>query len=110
MTVYQQISRNKWKTTFLITLFIALILALGYFGGYFIGGSSEYAYSYLFFASIISIIMTLVSYFAGDSLSLAASGAKQIEKEDSRGIFAARCVAANDGCYVSSYRAFAAKT
>ncbi len=83
MTVYQQISRNKWKTTFLITLFIALILALGYFGGYFIGGSSEYAYSYLFFASIISIIMTLVSYFAGDSLSLAASGAKQIQKEDS---------------------------
>ena len=79
MTVYQQISRNKWKTTFLITLFISLILALGYFGGLFIGGDIEYAYSYLFFASIISIVMTLVSYFAGDSLSLAASGA---QKED----------------------------
>lgn len=83
MTVYQQISQNKWKTTFLITLFISLILALGYFGGLFIGGDIEYAYSYLFFAAIISIVMTLISYFAGDSLSLAASGAQQIQKEDS---------------------------
>jgi heat shock protein HtpX len=83
MTVYQQISHNKWKTTFLITVFIALILALGYFGGLFIGGDIEYAYSYLFFASIISIVMTIISYFAGDSLSLAASGAQKIEKEDS---------------------------
>ncbi len=83
MTVYQQISNNKWKTTALMTVFIALIVALGYFGGYFIGGDSSYAISGVFYATIVSIVMTLVSYFAGDSLSLAASGARQIKKEDS---------------------------
>lgn len=41
----------------------------------------------IFFAGIISIIMSLISYFAGDKIALSSSGAKEIKSEDNPYVF-----------------------
>lgn len=76
--MYNQIAANKRKSFFLIALFMALVLGIGwFFGEYF-----EYGYGAVVFAALLAIVMTLTSYFAGDKIALAASGAKPIAKED----------------------------
>ncbi|MCW1930424.1 MAG: M48 family metallopeptidase [Candidatus Kerfeldbacteria bacterium] len=76
--VYNRIQENKIKTAILISLFLAFIITLGY------------AYSILtdtppqgiiFFAAMLSIIMSMVSYFAGDKIALASSRAHEVSKE-----------------------------
>ncbi len=69
--MYNQITANKRKTVFLITLFIVVVL----FVGYAIGQYSGYGYSGLVIALIVSIIMSLGSYFSGDKIALASAGA-----------------------------------
>ena len=71
MTAYNQISRNKLKSTLLIVGFIAFVIGLGivlsyaYEGG--IGG--------MILAVIISLVMALISYYAGDKVALLTNGA-----------------------------------
>lgn len=76
--VYDQISANKYKTWFLISLFSVVIILLGYAFGLWMGD----VFSGVFLAVIVSTVMTLVGYFQGDSVALAASGAQPIEKQD----------------------------
>ncbi|PIW36398.1 MAG: zinc metalloprotease HtpX [Candidatus Kerfeldbacteria bacterium CG15_BIG_FIL_POST_REV_8_21_14_020_45_12] len=78
MTVYQQIGKNKRRSVILVALFFLLVMAIGYVSGVYYGSG----YGGIFFAGIIATILTLISYFGGDSVSLAAAGAKQIEKSD----------------------------
>lgn len=77
--MYSQITANKRKTVLLIVIFIAVILGLGYLYDYLYGAG--YGYGGLVMAGLISGIMTFTSYFAGDKLALAVSGAKPITKE-----------------------------
>ncbi|MBU2542213.1 M48 family metallopeptidase [Patescibacteria group bacterium] len=76
--MYSQIDSNKRKTILLITIFIAFIIAIGYFVGVFMG----YGYGYLIGAITLSLVMSLTSYFKGDKIALASTGAKAIVKED----------------------------
>src|SRR3989338_829760 len=77
--MYNQISANKRKTFFLILIFLAVIFGLAW------ALAGVYGEEYYFFfplAIIISLIMTLTSYFTGDKVALAMSGAKgPISKE-----------------------------
>ncbi|OGL63917.1 zinc metalloprotease HtpX [Candidatus Uhrbacteria bacterium RIFCSPHIGHO2_02_FULL_47_44] len=76
--VYEQITANKRKTWFLLSLFSVVIISLGWaFGTW--SGNQQFG---IFLAVIISVIMTLVGYYKGDSVALATSGARQIEKQD----------------------------
>jgi heat shock protein HtpX len=76
MTAYQQIGRNKRRTAFLMAIFFAFLFVVGFFAGeyYGVGGVGG-----LFYAGVLSIVMALFSYFAGDKVSLAVAGAHQIE-------------------------------
>jgi len=76
--MYSQIDSNKRKTTLLITIFIVFIIGLGWFLGVYMG----YGYEITILAVIISFVMTLVSYYSGDKVALASTGAKAIQKED----------------------------
>jgi len=76
--MYSQIDSNKRKTIFLIIIFIVFVLVLGYLYGVF----TDTGYFGLALALIISLGMTSFSYFAGDKVALATTGAKQIKKED----------------------------
>lgn len=76
--MYSQIDSNKRKTTLLITIFLVFIIGLGWFLGVYMG----YGYEITILAVIISFVMTLVSYYSGDKVALASTGAKAIQKED----------------------------
>jgi len=61
-----------------MVIFITFVLVLGYF----FGELSGYGYAGVVLAAIIAFIMTLVSYYSGDKVALATTGAKEIKKED----------------------------
>lgn len=76
--MYNQIDANKRKTVLLITIFIAVILGIGYTMTEYLG----YGYEIMIIAFVISIGMTLVSYFQGDKIALKSAGAREISKTD----------------------------
>ncbi|PIR03182.1 MAG: zinc metalloprotease HtpX [Candidatus Magasanikbacteria bacterium CG11_big_fil_rev_8_21_14_0_20_43_7] len=76
--MYSQIDSNKRKTIILITIFIAIITGIGYF----LAEYMDYGYGAMGVAVGISLLMTLVSYFQGDKIALASTGAKQIAQKD----------------------------
>ncbi len=76
--MYNQIDSNKRKTRVLIMLFIAIILFIGWVFSDILG----YGYGAMIMAFIISIGMTLMSYYKGDSIALRSAGAKAIAKGD----------------------------
>jgi len=76
--MYSQIDSNKRRTWLLMVVFIVFVLVVGWLLGQWQGSG----YSGLIFAAIIALIMTLFSYFQGDKVALATSGAKPIGKED----------------------------
>lgn len=78
--MYSQITSNKRQSVILITLFIAIIITLGYVFDMAAGTGN---YSGIFFALILSFGMTLISYFQGDAIALFSTGAKATSKEES---------------------------
>lgn len=78
--MYSQIESNKQKSVLLLMLAAVLVIALGYVFDRAYGGNG---YSGIFLGIIISLITTSVSYFQGDKIALATSGAKPLEKNDS---------------------------
>jgi heat shock protein HtpX len=79
-TFYDQISANR-RNSFLLALVVVVLLgALGFSIGYAITGSGGGAVATTTFAVIIGVMLGVGSYFAGDKLLLAASGAKEVDE------------------------------
>lgn len=77
--MYSQITSNKRKTWLLICLFVVVIVSLGWvFGAW--AGDEQVGIT---LAVIIATIMALIGYYKGDAVTLAISGAKEIQKQDS---------------------------
>ncbi len=76
-TLYTQQTKNIEKTWFLMAMFLAVIIALGYF-------ISNYYKNpgILFFAIIFSVIMNIVSYWYSDKIVLSMSGAKEAQHDE----------------------------
>ena len=81
--MYQQIDSNKRKTVLLMIIFIGFVLCLGWLFGYL----TESGYWGLLAAMIIAMIMTLVSYYSGDKIALASSGAKPITHDENTYVY-----------------------
>ncbi|MDQ6793981.1 MAG: M48 family metalloprotease [Chloroflexota bacterium] len=78
-TFYDQIGANR-RNSFLLALAVVVILgALGFSIGYALTGSAGGGLAATTFAVILGVAMSLGSYFAGDQLVLAASGAKEVD-------------------------------
>lgn len=75
--MYNAIAANKRKTWLFTSIFCVVILAIGWFLGHQTGSASQG----IILATIIATSMSLISYFGGDKLALATSGAKQINKD-----------------------------
>lgn len=76
--MYNQIDSNKRKTTLLIAIFFAFVIGIAYFIDYYY----QMGYSLVIFAVIFVSISALVSFYKGDKIALASTGAKAIEKND----------------------------
>lgn len=72
--MYSQIDSNKRKTVLLIAIFIGILMLAGYTWGYING----YGYAGLVLALLISTVWTLISWFAGSSITLASLGAHEL--------------------------------
>lgn len=80
MTFYDQITKNKWKSALLVSVFIAFILLLGFFVGYIWG--PERALVGLIIATVVATIMAFTSYYHSDKVALAAAGARPVTREE----------------------------
>lgn len=83
--MWEQIQSNKRKSVVLVIGMAGLLLGLGFvIGEYYASGAGMFG---LLVAFVIWTVMCLVSYFQGDSILLAASGAREIQKEDHPQLF-----------------------
>jgi len=78
MDIYNEISTNKRNSVLLISSFFVVIILLGYIFGYIFFNP----YTGVFFAFLISMIFTLISYYSGDKMILAMTGAKEAKKPE----------------------------
>ena len=76
---YDEISKNNYKSSFLILLVIGFLIFLGYIFGVFYLGSPIAG---VVLAIIISFFYILIGYYAGQNIILKASGSKEVHKKD----------------------------
>lgn len=81
--MYNEIDSNKRKSIFLILIFIAFVLLLGWVFGRITGDT----YGALILAVAISLAMSLFSYYQGDKVALWTAGALPIEKKDNAYVY-----------------------
>jgi heat shock protein HtpX len=80
-TFYKQIAANK-RNSFLLSLIIVVLFALlGFSIGYAIGGDVTTALLVMVIALVAASLLSAGSYFSGDSLVLAVSGAKEVDAQ-----------------------------
>jgi heat shock protein HtpX len=80
-TFYNQIAANRRNSVLLALIVVALLAALGFAIGYAISGQVAGALGVTAFAVALGSLMAAGSYFAGDKLVLAASGAKEVDEK-----------------------------
>ncbi len=76
-TTYTEVSANKWRTVLVMTLFVAIVIALGY-----VFGIALKLWWLLPLAIVIAVIQTFTSYWWSDSISLASAGAREVDKAE----------------------------
>ncbi|HSP20625.1 MAG TPA: M48 family metallopeptidase, partial [Myxococcaceae bacterium] len=77
-TFYAQIGANKRNSFLLAFLVVVLLGALGLFIGWGVTGDPRAAIPSTAIAIAIGLAASLISYYAGDSIVLATSGAKEV--------------------------------
>ncbi len=75
-TLYTQQSKNVQKTWFLMALFLALVVAIGYFASYYYGNPGI-----LYIAVLISIVMNITGYWYSDKIALKMAGARPVDPD-----------------------------
>lgn len=81
-TLYTQQDKNVWRTWFLMAIFLAVIISLGWFISYYY--SNPFI---LYFAIIFSLLMNVASYWWSDKIVLSMTGAKEAQKEIYRDLY-----------------------
>ncbi len=77
LTITSQISANKTKTYVFLTGFVVFVVIAGYVMGQALG----YGNSFMWFAVAFSVISSFVSYYWGDKMVLAMSGARPADRK-----------------------------
>jgi heat shock protein HtpX len=86
-TFYGQISANKRESFLLALALVAILGVLGLTIGYALTGSVAGAITTTVGAIVIGLLAALVSYYKGDAIVLAASGAREISETDAPQVF-----------------------
>lgn len=75
--MYKAIAANKRNTIFIMAVFVGLIGAIGWIVSYFYGNTNV-----TYFVIAGAALYALLQYFIADKLTVAMTGARQIEKRD----------------------------
>jgi heat shock protein HtpX len=81
-TFHQQIRQNKRRSILLMAAIVALLGALGYFFGFFIVGDPATALFFVPLAMGLAALLAAAAFYAGDSLVLSASKARQVTGQE----------------------------
>ncbi len=81
-TLYTQQSSNIRKTWFLMAVFLALIIAIGYAVAWYLNNPFI-----IYIAVGFALFMNVISYWYSDKIVLRMTGARQIEKKDHPELF-----------------------
>ena len=76
-TLYTHQSENTRKTWFLMAIFLAIVVAIGYFVSYYYNNPAI-----LYIAIIFSMVMNITSYWFSDKIALASTGAKEASESE----------------------------
>jgi heat shock protein HtpX len=79
-TFYQQISSNRRRSVLLVFILTAILGVFGFVIGFAMSGSWQGGIVAVVIAVVVAMLLTSVSYFAGDSIVLSASGARQVNE------------------------------
>lgn len=77
MTLYGQQAKNIRKTWFLMSLFLVIVIGIGYFLSQYYGNPS-----FLYFFIIFSIVMNISAYWFSDKIALSIAGAKEANRAE----------------------------
>jgi heat shock protein HtpX len=80
--VYEQIARNRRDSWLLMGLVVAILAALGFVIGYAVVGDRYGGLGLLGVFGVAAIAWSLIGYYAGDKMVLAASGAHHVTHDD----------------------------
>lgn len=75
--LYTHQSQNTTKTWFLMTIFLGVVIGLGWFFSYYYQNPSI-----LYFFVLFSILMNITSYWFSDKIVLTLAGAKEAKREE----------------------------
>jgi heat shock protein HtpX len=76
-TLYNQQSKNVAKTWMLMSIFLAVVIGLGWFFSYYYGNPNI-----LYFFIIFSVVMNVFSYWFSDKIVLKLAGAKPATRQE----------------------------
>ena len=79
LNFYDEISRNKRNSGFLVLVIVGFIILLGYVFGIVLLRNAILG---VVVATFISFIYILIGYYSGDSIILGAAGAKEANKKE----------------------------
>ncbi|HOX40796.1 MAG TPA: M48 family metalloprotease, partial [bacterium] len=75
--MWTQVDSNKRRSVVLMLLFVVIVIALGWLFSYVYDSPLI-----LFIAVAIALVQAMLSYYSGDKIVLATTGAKEIKKQD----------------------------
>lgn len=75
--MYKAIKDNKRNTIIIMMMFVIIIGVIGWFFANYFGEASI-----TFYVIVFALIYTILQFFIADKLTIASTGAKQIEKKD----------------------------
>jgi heat shock protein HtpX len=79
---YQQIASNRRRSILLVVIISAFLAVFGFVIGYAVSGSPKGGYVAIAIALVVALLLSSFSYFSGDSLVLATSGAHEVNDQN----------------------------
>ncbi|MGB9708284.1 MAG: M48 family metallopeptidase [Candidatus Pacearchaeota archaeon] len=85
VSFHDQISRNKWKSFFLVIVIFIVLIVLGYVIS--LAFDPGYFFIIMIFATIFSLGYTLLTYYNSDKIALASVGARKADPVEHRMLY-----------------------
>jgi heat shock protein HtpX len=80
--MYDQIARNKRSSWLLMVVMVLVLAALGFLIGAFYFQTPDGAFAFLAVFGVVSIVWSVVAYYAGAGMVLAVTGAREVSHEN----------------------------